>query len=54
MPSRITLAAALLLLAAPALACPFAAKTTEAAPMTPITTAQAPGLPTGGPATLQE
>ena len=54
MPSRIALTAALLLISAPAFACPFSAKTAETPPMTPITTAQAPGLPTAGPATLQE
>lgn len=45
MPLRIALAAALLLSAAPAFACPFATKTSDAGPMTPVTTAQIPAPP---------
>ena len=49
---RIALVAGVLLAAAPALACPFAQKTADSGPMSPMTTAQAPTLP--APTTTQQ
>lgn len=49
---RIALVAGALFVAAPALACPFAQKTADAGPMSPMTTAQGPSIP--APTTTQQ